>query len=181
MGGERRNLELKARDPDRQSSIGVCNDLGAEDRGTLLQQDTYFAVPRGRLKLRREKGAIAGLIAYDRPDVVGNRGSSYRIVAVPEPVELEAALAGTLGVVAVVNKARRLFLCGEVRIHLDSVEGLGDYIEFEAVAEPGEEDLQRFEGLLSDLRKSFEIEDADLIGESYCDLVSKNLHSARNT
>lgn len=181
MGEERRNLELKAKDPNQERSLEVCEDLGAEDRGTLLQQDTYFAVPRGRLKLRQEKGTIAHLIAYERPDVAGNRESSYRIVAVPEAVELEEALAGALGVVAVVNKSRRLFLYEEARIHLDSVRGLGDYIEFEAVAEPGGEDLQRFEGLLSDLRKSFDIEDADLIGESYCDLVAKNLHSARNT
>ncbi len=181
MEGERRNLELKARDPDQERSLRVCEDLGAEGKGTLLQKDTYFAVPRGRLKLRQEKGKIAHLIAYKRSDVAGNRESSYQIVAVPKAVELEEALAGALSVVAVVNKSRHLFLYKEVRIHLDSVEGLGDYIEFEGVAEPGEEDLRRFEGLLSDLQKSFEIQEADLIGESYCDLVAKNLHSARNT
>jgi len=181
MEGERRNLELKARDPSQGSSLRTCEDLGAEDQGTLLQRDTYFAAPRGRFKLRQEKGATAHLIAYERPDVAGNRESRYRIVAVPEAIETEEALAGTLGIVAVVNKTRRLFLFEGVRIHLDSVEGLGDYIEFEAVAEAEEENLRRFEGLLADLRKSFEIEDADLIGESYCDLVAKNSHSARNT
>ncbi|MDQ2629364.1 MAG: CYTH domain-containing protein [Actinomycetota bacterium] len=131
MEGERRNLELKAKDPDPKRSLQVCEELGAEDRGTLLQRDTYFA--------------------------------------------------GTLGVIAVVEKARRLFIFKAVRIHLDSVEGLGSFIEFEAVAEPGEEDLQRFQGLLCELRKSFEIEDVDLIGESYCDLAAKNPHLACNT
>lgn len=181
MEGERRNLELKARDPDPKRALGICEDLGAEDMGTLLQQDTYFAVPRGRLKLRQEKGAIAHLIAYERPDGAAQRESRYRIVELEDASGLEKALASALGITAVVRKSRRLFLCQGVRIHLDSVEGLGNFIEFEAVAEPWREDLQHFEGLLSDLRKSFDIEDADLIGESYCDLVAENLHSARNT
>jgi predicted adenylyl cyclase CyaB len=181
VGAERRNLELKAKDPHPERSLGVCEELGADDRGTLLQQDTYFAVPRGRLKLRRQQGSAAQLIAYERSDAAERRESRYRIVEVDEASELEAALAGALGVIAVVRKSRRLFLFEGVRIHLDSVEGLGNFIEFEGVAEPGEEDLQRFELILSDLKRSFGIEDADLIGESYSDLVAKNLHSARNT
>jgi adenylate cyclase, class 2 len=76
-----------------------------------------------------------------------------------------------LGIVAVVNKTRRLFVLGNVRIHLDRVEGLGSFIEFEAVAPPGESDLVRSEARLSDLRRSFGILDTDLIGESYCDLI----------
>jgi adenylate cyclase class IV len=57
MGAARRNLELKARDVDPKRSLEVCEYLQAEDRGTLLQGDTYFDVPRGRLKLRRETAA----------------------------------------------------------------------------------------------------------------------------
>lgn len=167
----RRNLELKARDADPERSLRVCQDLGAKPGGVLLQKDTYFNAPQGRLKLRQEEDAAAHLIAYERPDSPGQRVSRYRIVEVGDASGLEAALTGVLGVAAEVSKTRRLFLIENVRIHLDRVDGLGDFIEFEAVATPGDDDLARFEALLADLRLSFGIRDPDLIGESYCDLV----------
>jgi predicted adenylyl cyclase CyaB len=174
VGGEGRNLELKARDHDPQRSLRTCEELGAEDQGTLSQRDTYFEVPRGRLKLRRESAAAAHLIAYERADSPDQRESRYRIVEVTDGDALEAALEGTLGVAAVVAKSRRLFLYEGVRIHLDSVEGLGSFIELEGVAAPGDPDLDRFEQLLAGLRRAFGIEEADLVGESYCDLVLAN-------
>jgi predicted adenylyl cyclase CyaB len=170
VGVARRNLELKARDVDLEQALGTCKRLGAEDGGTLLQKDTYFDVPKGRLKLRRE-GNAAHLIAYERPDLPGQRESRYRIVEIVDPPGLEEALAGVLGITAVVNKERRLFLFESVRIHLDRVDGLGHFIELEGVAAPGELDLSRPERLLTELRGSLGIDEADLIGESYCDLI----------
>src|SRR5215218_10746980 len=143
MGDPRWNLELKARDVDPERSLEVCESLGAESRGVLVQEDTYFNVFHGRLKLRREQGATPHLIAYERPDHAGQKESRYRIVEVSEALELQAALAGALGIVAIASKTRRLFVLGNVRIHLDRVEGLGSFIEFEAVAAPGDRDLAR--------------------------------------
>jgi hypothetical protein len=91
-------------------------------------------VPRGRLKLREEPNAVAHLIAYERPDLAAQKESRYRLIEVREPTELIEALASVLGIKVVVNKSRRLFLFEGMRIHLDSVEGLGDFIEFEGVA-----------------------------------------------
>jgi predicted adenylyl cyclase CyaB len=167
----RRNIELKARDADPQRSLAVCESLGAENRGVLVQRDTYFHVAHGRLKLREEEGAAAQLIAYERADTAGERTSHYRLIDVDEPAELRAALATTLEVKAVVAKERRLFLWeGSVRIHLDAVEGLGSFIELEAVASDGS-DLSREKAQVKSLRETFEIDDADVIGESYCDLA----------
>ena len=126
-------------------------------------------MPRGRLKLREEPGR-ATLIAYERPDLAGNKESRYRLVEVPEPAELRAALESTLGITVVVSKSRRLFIHEGVRIHLDRVEGLGDFIEFEGVVADGE-DPARFETLLNSLRDSFAIRDEDLLRESYSDLL----------
>jgi adenylate cyclase class 2 len=170
MGAARLNLELKARDTDPERSLATCKNLGAEDHGILLQKDTYFHVTRGRLKLRRQNDGNAQLIAYERPNLTGRRESHYRIVEVNDVSELEAALAGVLDIAAVVKKTRRLFVFDGVRIHLDQVEGLGRFIEFEGVASENGS-LARYEDLLSDLRKSFVIEDSDLLAESYCDLI----------
>jgi adenylate cyclase, class 2 len=173
MDSPRRNLELKAIDPDSERSLKICEDLGAEPKGVLQQRDVYFNVPQGRLKLRRQRGAIDQLIAYQRSDQPGHRKSSYRIVEVENGSELEAALGSVLGIMAVVSKARRLFLWEGVRIHLDQVDGLGNFIEFEAVAAGESSDLGRFEVPLADLRRSFGIEDAHMVGESYSDLVCR--------
>jgi adenylate cyclase class 2 len=70
----------------------------------------------------------------------------------------------------VVKKTRRLFIFEGVRIHLDRVEDLGDFIEFEGVAAHGG-DPSGFAGLLDDLRRSFGIRDDDLLRMSYADLL----------
>ncbi|HEY5941999.1 MAG TPA: class IV adenylate cyclase [Solirubrobacterales bacterium] len=171
MGGARRNLELKALDRDPGGSREICEGTGSEAKGVLHQEDIYFDVPRGRLKLRRERDAPAHLISYERSNRAGQRESRYQIVEVEDDTELEAALAGALGIKAVVRKARQLFLYEGVRIHLDHVDDLGDFIELEGVAGSEDADLGRLEALLADLRDSLGIRDADLIGGSYCDLV----------
>src|ERR671929_219922 len=125
MAPPRRNVELKARDPDPARSLERCVALGAEDRGELRQRDTYFAARRGRLKLREQEPGGAELIAYERADAAHARESRYRIAPVAEPEALRDALDAALGTVVVVDKRRRLFLWEGVRIHLDSVDGLG--------------------------------------------------------
>jgi adenylate cyclase class IV len=58
-----------------------------------------------------------------------------------------------------------------MRIHLDRVDGLGAFIEFEAVfSDDG--DTGRLTPLLADLRQSFGIEEADLLRGSYSDLLA---------
>jgi adenylate cyclase class IV len=127
-----RNLEVKARDPEPAATVRACLALGAHDHGVLRQRDTYFRVPSGRLKLREDlDSGSAELIAYERPDTEGVRESRYE--RVPVDPALGALLAQALGVAGVVEKTRRLFLHEHVRIHLDEVEGLGSFVELEAV------------------------------------------------
>ena len=164
------NLELKARDLNPARSFEVCGEIGAIEQGTLEQVDTYFEVPHGRLKLREQAGVAAQLIAYQRAAEDGNTESNYRIVAVPDAAEMREALATALGVRVTVRKERRLFLWRGVRIHLDRVEGLGTFIEFEGVA-TADAGTEAFEPLLDDLRHSFGIDDEDLLAGSYSDLL----------
>jgi adenylate cyclase class 2 len=155
----------------------VCRSLAAKDRGTLHQRDTYFNAREGRLKLREEEGSPAQLIAYHRVDLAGQRTSHYRLIDVSEAVDLREALAVTLGIKSVVVKERRLFLWdGNVRIHLDAVEGLGDFIEFEAVASE-DSDLKGEEAQATQLREAFGIDAADVIATSYCDLMTNRADS----
>jgi len=80
------------------------------------------------------------------------------------------ALSAVLGISVVVSKTRRLFVLAGTRIHLDRVEGLGDFIEFEGVVS-ADGDPDQFAPLLADLRRSFDIGEGDLLSGSYSDLL----------
>ncbi|MEA2446094.1 MAG: hypothetical protein QOJ12_3386, partial [Thermoleophilales bacterium] len=145
---------------------------GAEDHGVLHQRDTYFHAVQGRLKLREARGAVAELISYRRADRDGPKVSNYRIVPVMDPVATADALSDALGVRVVVEKARRLILWRDVRIHLDSVAGLGEFVELEAVSDaPG--GLVAEEAKIADLRAALAITDDLLVARGYADLLER--------
>jgi adenylate cyclase class IV len=162
---------LKARDSDPERSLAACLAIGAEPRGLLVQRDTYFRTRHGRLKLREEEGARAHLIAYERPDRSGQRESRYRIVTVEKADEIKAALAIALGVGAVVAKERRLFLWEGVRIHLDRVDRLGHFVEFEAPAGDGGADAIAATARVESLCRALEVDGDALVAGSYSDLA----------
>lgn len=165
-----RNIELKARDPDPRRTLELALALPAEDRGEIAQRDTYFAALRGRLKLREQQPGDAELIHYERADGADARPSAYRRVPVTEPAALNGALDAAHGTLVVVAKRRRLLHWQDVRIHLDEVEGLGSFVELEAVAPP-ESDLAVEHAKVARLRGELRIEDADLIAAGYSDLL----------
>ena len=165
-----RNIEFKARDPRRAQTLELALGLGAEDRGEIVQTDTYFARARGRLKLREQQPGEAELIQYRRADMPGARESEYRRVPVADAPALRDALDAALGTLVVVQKRRRLLLHENVRIHIDEVEGLGAFLELEAVAQPGS-DLSPEHDIVSRLRAQLEIADDALVGQSYSDLL----------
>src|SRR5919107_4899314 len=171
MAAPRRNVELKARDREPARSLERALALGAEDRGELRQRDTYFAAPRGRLKLREQEPGGPELIAYERPDRAGARESRYRLAPVADGAALREALGAALGTTAVVAKRRRLLLWEDVRIHLDEVEGLGAFVELEGVAEPGS-DLTAEAERVARLRAELRIADDDLVATGYADLLA---------
>lgn len=168
MGGERENVELKAGVGGHGRSWRVCGELGAEACGVLVQRDTYFEVAEGRLKLREEEGSPAQLISYRRPDAAEARSSRFRVVEVADADGLRDALSETLGVRVVVAKRRHLYMWEGVRIHLDEVEGLGAFIEFEAPVASSRHDAA---ALVERLQAAFGITDSDLIAQGYADLA----------
>jgi homotetrameric cytidine deaminase len=163
------NVELKAADRDPETTAARCLALGATDRGELHQTDTYFLARRGRLKLRTDESA-AELIAYTRPDHPDAAESAYVLAPVSAPEELADALEAALGTVVIVSKRRRLFLWEGVRIHLDEVDGLGSFVEFEAVL-PDAGDAETARGKVARLRAELAIEDDALISAGYADLL----------
>jgi homotetrameric cytidine deaminase len=170
-----RNVELKARDPEPERTLRAALVHGAQDQGVLRQRDTYFAAREGRLKLREERIEGGGpphaqLIAYARADEAAARTSAYHLVDVPDPAALTAALDAALGTVVAVDKARRLLLWEDVRIHLDAVDGLGTWVELEAVAPP-ESDLTLEHARVAELREVLGMADEHVEARGYAALL----------
>ncbi len=163
------NVELKARDPTPELTFARCMDLGAADQGVLEQRDSYFMARHGRLKVR-ESHEASELIAYRRPDSAEPAESTYVLAPVSEPDAVCEALGAALGTVVVVSKRRRLFLWEGVRIHLDEVEGLGSFVEFEAVL-PDAGDLPEAQAKLARLRAELGIRDEALVSVGYAELL----------
>lgn len=77
-----RNVEIKARLPNPTKSSEVAKNLSSREGSLLVQEDTFFNVPHGRLKLRQETDSKAKLIQYSRPDKEGPKLSEYHITCV---------------------------------------------------------------------------------------------------
>src|SRR5918992_5385583 len=165
-----RNIEFKARDAQPARTLELALALGAEDGGEIAQRDTYFARARGRLKLREQERGEAELTQYRRADAPDARESEYRRVPAADAAGLRDALDAALGTLVVVEKRRRLLLHENVRIHLDQVEGLGTFLELEAVAAHGD-DLAAEREKVERLRAQLDVGDDSLVPQSYSDLL----------
>ncbi|MGH7137812.1 MAG: class IV adenylate cyclase [Pirellulales bacterium] len=165
----RRNIELKARIDSLEAARETCARI-ASFSARERQTDTYFRCSHGRLKLRERMALPAQLVGYARANATTPRASDYWLVPVSEPSLLKAALAATLGVLVIVEKQRDVFLYQNVRIHLDRVSELGEFVEFEAVLAPGDDEQAAFE-LVSALAARLGVETDHLIDGSYSDLL----------
>jgi predicted adenylyl cyclase CyaB len=166
-----RNIEIKAkiRDFDQlKQRVEQISDTLVE---IIPQTDTFFYTPQGRLKLR-ELADHGQLIYYERVDVSGPKQSNYFISRTTEPQSLAEVLTFALGVRGIVRKQRRLYLVGKTRIHLDQVEELGDFLEFEVVLD--EEDTpEEGERIAAELMQTLGIQEVDLVEGAYMDLLEQ--------
>ncbi len=134
----------------------------------MVQIDTYFSPPKGRLKLREVDNREACLVYYERPDITDSRYSHYQICDIPNPTALKQIMSMVLGVKVVVEKQRELWVFGNTRIHLDEVVSLGEFVELETViSDQAEADAQTEHQLVKDV---LGIQDQDLVSGSYSDL-----------
>lgn len=163
-----KNLELKAALTSQAKANQIARTLGAKYQGTLSQIDTYFKVNVGRFKLREINGKQFELIFYKRPDSRGTRYSDYFIVPLKEPEAAKALFRSLSGVWAVVRKERTLYLYENARIHIDSVKGLGSFVEFEVVVNRGKKQARE---MMQSLVGHFGIEKKSLLAGSYSDMI----------
>jgi predicted adenylyl cyclase CyaB len=161
------NLEIKARCADLAAARARAKSLATEWIGIDHQIDTYFKTRAGRLKLRESSLSGGQLVPYLRPDQKGPKRSDYQLLPAADPEGLKALLSELLGVHQIVRKEREIALYENVRIHLDRVEGLGTFIEFEAVFDGYPEQEPEQQRKVDFLCEALGVRGEDLIAISY--------------
>lgn len=165
-----RNIEIKAHLSDYQATFALVRGITKSEPVMLRQTDTYFKSPNGRLKLRTINQERSELIYYRRPDQTNPKASDYLLVQVPDPESMREILGLAFGIRGTVRKRRALFMIGPTRIHLDQVEGLGDFIEFEVVLPPHETAEEGIR-IANELLDRLKINNGSLVSGSYIDLM----------
>ena len=165
-----KNIEIKARLPELGTIRAKAEALASGPAEMISQTDTFFVVPKGRLKVRAFSDGSGELISYERANQEGPKESVYTRVACEDARALVQVLGRVLVVRGVVAKQREVFLVGRTRVHLDRVDNLGCFVELEVVLAPTEPVAQGHHEAQALLR-SLEIPDRALVAEAYIDLL----------
>lgn len=164
------NIEIKARTTDQEKIRDILKTCGADFKGIDHQVDTYFKVTTGRLKLR--EGNIENhLIYYERENTVGPKKSSVLLYKNNPDSNLKEILIASLGILVVVDKQREIYFIENVKFHLDTVVGLGTFVEIEAIDKDGSIGNEKLLKQCNYYLNLFNILKDDLIQNSYSDLI----------
>lgn len=171
-----RNIEIKARiqgvDQLKHLVQRICDTQPVD----MLQDDTFFSCATGRLKLRVFPDGTGVLIFYQRADDKGPKQSFFTTAPTQTPDALRETLTLAYGQSGRVKKQRTVFTTGRTRIHLDRVEGLGDFMELEvmlAEEEAIETGVQEAYATMAKLG----VQESQLVEAAYVDLLAGKVPS----
>lgn len=167
-----RNIEIKASLKDIKIRRKIAASLSESDPLIIYQEDIFFNVNNGYLKLRLFKNATGELISYNRAVKKGPKTSEYFILKTNTPEDLKKALEHNLGILQKVKKKRELYMFGRTRIHLDEVEQLGEFLELEVVLNEYE-NPENGEREAKELMKKLHISKDQLIDKAYVELLNE--------
>lgn len=169
------NVEIKATCDDPAAVRRRLAERFARFVGTDYQTDTYFVTEAGRLKLR--EGEIENaLIFYERPDESGPKQSDVTLFHPPRGSPLKQMLSRAMGVDVVVEKKREIYFIENVKFHLDTINGLGTFVEIEAIDKDGTIGITTLRRQCEEYLDLFAIAEDDLLSTSYSDMLRRDLH-----
>ncbi|MGG9961085.1 class IV adenylate cyclase [Ferruginibacter sp. SUN106] len=164
------NFEFKAKATDINALEEKLLTLDPKYIGEDNQVDTYFNVATGRLKLR-EGNIENSLIYYERINTAGAKQSDILLYHHSPDKALKDILIKLHGVKVVVDKKRKIYFIDNVKFHFDKVEGLGTFVEVEAIDKDGNISVEKLKDQCSYYAAFFNIETSDYIAFSYSDLI----------
>ena len=134
-------IEIKAACPDREQIIRRITSMGGVFRESLDQEDRYFNHPSRDFRVTdealriRNDGAMS-VVTYKGPKLSPVAKTRHEVETGIEDLSKMAEVFSLLGFTesGIVKKRREVYSLGDVEICVDSVEGIGDYIELEKIA-----------------------------------------------
>ena len=165
-----KNFEFKAKVNNIETYENKLLTLNPVYIGIDHQIDTYFNTTKGRLKLR-EGNIENSLINYNRADINGSKQSDIILYQHEPNVALKNILMQQLGVKIVVDKKRKIYFIDNVKFHFDIVDGLGTFIEVEAIDNKEEFTIEHLKNQCDKYFNFFELDKTNVIDKSYSDLI----------
>lgn len=171
-----RNIEIKATLHNKQDIISQLKTITNTEGEVIIQHDTFYKVPDGRLKMRIFPDKSSVLIHYHRPNIAGPKLSKYIKYHIEGPDQdtqtdvLQSVLLNSLGVLGEVKKTRLLFMIGQTRVHVDTVERLGDFIELEVVLNETQS-TDDGQDIANEIMNKLGISEKDLLTHAYIDML----------
>lgn len=170
----RKNLEIKLQ-LDQKTLHDLTTQLSPYYSETLFQTDTYFKTKQGRLKLREENGKNAYLIYYLRPDLEDAKQSDYLFYPIDDVALFLSVMQGSITEEFKVKKQRALYFPKpHIRVHLDQVENLGDFLEIEIILSQ-EVPLKTAEAQMRQLQDELKLTNLPKINQGYRELSQEYL------
>lgn len=164
------NVEIKAHCNNHAELEQLLLDHQARYIGEDHQIDTYFKVPKGRLKLR-EGNIENSLLHYHRPNTEEAKTSTIAYYKTNPNQDLKDVLLGALEELVIVDKKRKIFFIDNVKFHLDEVKGLGTFMEIEAIDQEGTIGEAKLQEQCAYYIELLGIKQGDFIAVSYSDLL----------
>jgi predicted adenylyl cyclase CyaB len=164
------NFEFKAKTTRLQELEQLLQQKKPRFIGEDYQTDTYYNVAKGRLKLR-EGNIENALIYYDRTDIASPKQSDIILYKHNPDKALKDILTTVHGIKVVVAKRRKIYFIDNVKFHFDKVEGLGTFIEVEAIDNNGTCAIGDLQNQCNYYASFFEVHQNDYIQNSYSDLL----------
>ena len=171
---EIKNIEFKARVTNLQDIEKKLLSLKPIFIGIDEQLDTYFSVPTGRLKLR-EGNIENALIWYKRANTADAKLSTILLYNHKPDGALKQILTLLHGIKVVVQKTRKIYFIDNVKFHLDVVEGLGHFIEVEAIDKDATIGIEKLHGQCNQYAHLFNILPSAYVAYSYSDMLLQSL------
>lgn len=165
------NIEFKAKVKSADACEQKLLTLQPKFIGEDLQTDTYFNVAEGRLKLR-EGNIENALIRYRREEVKGLKKSDIILYKHSPDKALKDILTDTAGIRSIVIKRRRIYFIENVKFHFDKVEGLGEFIEAEAIDNTGTIGETNLKMQCDQYIDFFGLKKEDFIDSSYGEMIT---------
>ncbi|KAL5006277.1 hypothetical protein ScPMuIL_015083 [Solemya velum] len=112
----------------------------------------------------------AQLIHYERSDETGPKFSDYHTSIITDPQSLQDTLGRALGIRGIVKKKRVLYMVGQTRVHVDTVENLGHFMELEVMMKENQS-IENGQKIAEDLMAELGVNKDALISCAYIDLL----------